>query len=194
MQFQDFRNLWLRQKDSSGRINGERFIFVTAWPDSGICDWIREVHIYLRCQMWPLVTFDTSNIYGQNNALYSTSQPYSEYWVSVYIELPENLWNILIGTYTYGYGNIAKCSNSTFIDKLDTGLVEPLNWRWLRPGSILNRISETFKLCMPYMYTDIKGNLTMHGGIWVICSWTTRISKNIIQLSAVKGKCVCVFA
>jgi len=28
------------------------------------------------------VTFDTSNIYGQNNALHSTSQPYSEYRVS----------------------------------------------------------------------------------------------------------------
>jgi len=38
-----------------------------------------------------LVTFDTSNIYGQNNPLYSTSQPYSEYRVSVYTELPENL-------------------------------------------------------------------------------------------------------
>jgi len=38
------------------------------------------------------VTFDTSNIYGQiNNALYSTSHPYSEYRVSVYTELPENL-------------------------------------------------------------------------------------------------------
>jgi len=37
------------------------------------------------------VTFDTSNIYGQNNVLYSTSQLYSEYRVSVYIELPENL-------------------------------------------------------------------------------------------------------
>jgi len=37
------------------------------------------------------VTFDTSNVYGQNNALYSTSQPYSEYRVSVYTELPENL-------------------------------------------------------------------------------------------------------
>jgi len=36
-------------------------------------------------------TFDTSNIYGQNNTLYSTSQPYSEYRVSVYTELPENL-------------------------------------------------------------------------------------------------------
>jgi len=36
------------------------------------------------------VTFDTSNIYGQNNALHSTSQPYSEYRVSVYTELPEN--------------------------------------------------------------------------------------------------------
>jgi len=41
------------------------------------------------------VTFDTSNIYGQNNALYSTSKPYNEYRVSVYVELPEN---ILIGT------------------------------------------------------------------------------------------------
>jgi len=37
------------------------------------------------------VTFETSNIYGQNNALYSTSQPYGEYRVSVYTELPENL-------------------------------------------------------------------------------------------------------
>jgi len=37
------------------------------------------------------VTFDTSNIYGQNNALYSTSPPYSDYRVSVYTELPENL-------------------------------------------------------------------------------------------------------
>jgi len=36
------------------------------------------------------VTFDISNIYGQNNALYSTSQHYSEYRVSVYTELPEN--------------------------------------------------------------------------------------------------------
>jgi len=47
------------------------------------------------------VTFDTSNIYGQNNALYRTSQPYSEYRVSVYTELPENLWNILMGTYVW---------------------------------------------------------------------------------------------
>jgi len=47
------------------------------------------------------VTFETSNIYGQNNALYSTSQPYSEYRVSVYTELPEDLWNILIGTYVW---------------------------------------------------------------------------------------------
>jgi len=30
------------------------------------------------------VTFNTSNIYGQNNALYSTSQPYGEYRVSLY--------------------------------------------------------------------------------------------------------------
>jgi len=37
------------------------------------------------------VTFDNSNIYGQNTALYSTSQPYSEYRVSMYAELPENL-------------------------------------------------------------------------------------------------------
>jgi len=37
------------------------------------------------------VTFDTSNIYGQNNVLHSTSQPYREYKVSVYTELPENL-------------------------------------------------------------------------------------------------------
>jgi len=36
-------------------------------------------------------TFDTSNIYDQNNALYSTSQRYSEYRVSMYTELPENL-------------------------------------------------------------------------------------------------------
>jgi len=46
------------------------------------------------------VTFDTSNIYGQNNALYSTTQSYSEYRISVYTELPENLWNI-IGTYVW---------------------------------------------------------------------------------------------
>jgi len=45
------------------------------------------------------VTFYTSNIYGQNNALYSRSQPFSEYRVSVYTELSENLWNILIRTY-----------------------------------------------------------------------------------------------
>jgi len=37
------------------------------------------------------VTFYTSNIYGQNNVLYSRSQPYSEHRVSVYTELPENL-------------------------------------------------------------------------------------------------------
>jgi len=51
-------------------------------------------------KMWPDFGKSTiSNIYGQNNALYSTSQPYGEYRVSVYTELPENLWNILIGTY-----------------------------------------------------------------------------------------------
>jgi len=37
------------------------------------------------------VTFNNSNIYGQNTALYSKSQPYSEYSVSMYTELPENL-------------------------------------------------------------------------------------------------------
>jgi len=37
------------------------------------------------------VTFYTSNIYGQNNALHSRCRPYSEYRVSVYTELPENL-------------------------------------------------------------------------------------------------------
>jgi len=57
------------------------------------CDWIWEN------QPQQFVTFDTSDIYDQSNALYSTSQPYSEYRVSVYTELPENLWNILIRTY-----------------------------------------------------------------------------------------------
>jgi len=44
------------------------------------------------------VTFVTSNIYGQNNALYSTSQPYSEYRVSVYTELPLKYFNRNIRT------------------------------------------------------------------------------------------------
>jgi len=56
-----------------------------------ICDRIWELNHF--------VTFNTSNIYDQNNALHSTNQPYSEYRVSVYTELPETETFEIIGTY-----------------------------------------------------------------------------------------------
>jgi len=52
-----------------------------------VCEPFKKLNI--KCEkINHFVTFDT---YGQNNMLYSTSQPYSDYRVSVYTELPENL-------------------------------------------------------------------------------------------------------
>ena len=44
------------------------------------------------------VTIRTLNIYSWNKILHSTNQQYIELSVSLYRELPETLWNILIAS------------------------------------------------------------------------------------------------
>jgi len=72
--------------------------FITKQP-SALINWDKGLYTTYVTGFGKIKYFVTFDTYGQNNALYSTSQPYSEYRVSVYAELPVNLWNILIGTY-----------------------------------------------------------------------------------------------
>ena len=57
---------------------------------------LKLTHSIICDQILEFVTFHTLNIYSLNTVLHSINQQYSKLSVSLYHELPETLWNILI--------------------------------------------------------------------------------------------------